>query len=863
MGTCVRVLCFIEKENKMKRFLSILLCLTMLLSTVAIFSSCSDLMNFVDPDEPDDTPSGGVTPPPQEPGKNVLEVSDETAAIDLTDYTLYYSGTSSTDSQNAAKQFAQDIGDATGLSVRTIRVNASTTFNSKQILVGVAGADATLTALSALDGHGWVITTVGEALVIAGTTQIFTNMAMDYFTEHYLNGAGGSEETAVLSINQEVVFNNASVVTLTADGKYCYEIVYSEILDDEEGWEHVIPGNHSGGNAVDTIDLPVRIAKNLDAYLYEFIPVKDSVKIESDINNHEREICVGLVDREACAEAMSQLDVTEYGVFVRDSKIIVGAWNDECMEEAFDLFKKVVSDSYYLDADNNANVVLPANYSTKQTNEELIGTDGERRWATDFPKPTGAGIQLAGTLSSGDNNLIYSYQGNGVTAAAFDTYCQKLVSQGYTLVQSNTLDSNKFATYKNTSTNVTLHVEYAAYANRDTMTTSYYLAPQYVQMFEPTLRITSAWLDDVTLPTTTLLNANQWQSINKVTDTMITQIDVDYSKNDKGCFFVITLEDGSFVVVDGSTNNNKVDDRLWEILNNLYVKAHGTAPTASKPIHIRAWLLTHEHGDHYTSTYHFFRDYGKKTNLKIDYLLSNFIDPQQDYNGMQASHYIYERLETLKSYHPGLQYIKVHTGQRFYMQNVCFEILYTHENIAPRRQHFSNDTSTVFKTIIYNTNGSGTKYNESVFTILGDASLIASTYMRGNYSVDTLNCDLVQIGHHGGFGCEKELYDLMSPTATFWTLDATTIENVCAESNRNNKSLEYPTGYHVMHKLKGHLYAFIAEGYATTVTITKNGAQYAASSLYDANYGHTESGAYNITYDNEYVIDVYDKYGSR
>ena len=135
--------------------------------------------------------------------------------------------------------------------------------------------------------------------------------------------------------------------------------------------------------------------------------------------------------------------------------------------------------------------------------------------------------------------------------------------------------------------------------------------------------------------------------------------------------------------------------------------------------------------------------------------------------------------------------------------------------------------------------------------ILGDAALITSTFLRACYTAETLNVDQVQVAHHGGFGCEKELYTLMSPMVTWWALDAGTTSNTCAASNKN-KGLEYAVGNYLMNEIEGHWYAYIADQYAVTLTLSANGPLY--HQLWDANcaYGASPSIAYNTTT----VIDI-------
>lgn len=808
----------------MKKTVSILLCLVLLLSCVGIFSSCSKYTG---------------TP----------EVSKKVVELDLTGYELTYFGDISNVTQQEIKDFAKLFQQKTGVAIKASKAASDGSATpGNQILVGTLSCEPTEKALKGIKGHGWTIRVIDNNIVIVGTTQIFTNIAIDYFIEHYLQvDPSVKTKNPVISVNKQVVLDKVPTVDVVSGETYNYTFVYSDELDDEPGWQHVIPGNHSGGNSKDDIDFPVALAKeNLPTAVAKALKLKGAPAASSDITVNEKEILVGITNRAEGYEAMKTLSTNQYALYVRGSKIILGAWNDEALDFASQMFQVALEDGRYTNEDGVKSIVFPADYTD-------VGTVNIN-WVTDFPKPEGENISLAGTLSSADDSLVYAYQGAGVTADAFDAYCEKLKDNGYKLVQSNTIDKNKFATYKNTTDNVTLHVEYAAYQNAADMTYSYNLAGQYIEDFTPTLRVTSAPLSSVVLPTEELLDSTANTKADYMLDSMITQVDVNYAAGDKGMFYIITLEDGTFIVVDGATNKNGLDDKLWTMLKNLYKKAHGYEATQKDSIHIRAWLMTHEHSDHYSVMLSFLKDYGKNDLLRFDYLIGNFTSETQDYNAMQPSHAVYNALDELKSYCPvgeAFKYIKVHTGQKLYIQNVMLEVLFTHQDMAPSRQPFFNDTSTIFKTTIYNTNGWGIVESEETLMILGDAGLIGSTFLRGMYSEATLDVNQVQVAHHGGFGCEKELYTLLSPTVTWWALDAATTNSTCNPDGKN-QGLEYIVGRYLMNELEGHKYAYIADGYSTTLVISDDGPLY--NKLYDANFDFEQ--AENITYDNNSVIDV-------
>ncbi len=807
----------------MKRIISVLLCFVLLCSAVGVLSSCSSRYTG----EP--------------------KVSRRKVDVDISGYTIIYDGDISDASKEGIKDFADRIEEATGESLKTMQASATgASVDGGAIYVGLVSSVLTEDAIDSIDGHGWTIRVDNDEIVIAGTTQFFTNMALEYFEEHYLPGGGSSTDTSsVLTINKKVLLENIPTIDLFSDGVCHYAMVYADYLDDTAGTEHIIPGTgHSyGGDSEAKVDKPVDMGTSISTAISDTLAYSGTITVRSDATETAKEILVGVTDRDVANNVYQDLAADQYGLIIRDGKIMVAAWNDEAIGLATTMMTSAIEDSYYA---SDSSIVLPADYSKIETMDSS--------WVTDFPKPTGANIYLAGTLSSADNGLVYAYRGIGVNATAFDNYCATLVSNGYTLVQSNTIDGNKFATYKNTAENVSLHVEYAAYAND--INYSYDRAGQYADTYEPTLRIVSAPLTVNSALPSDLINANAIKSVTKITDSMVTQYDAASVSSNKGMGWIFTLEDGSFILFDGAVNLAGAQDRLWTILNNLYAKAHGSAPSSSNPIHIRAWVISHEHSDHYGMMKAFLQKYGKNYPLKVDYLLANFTSPTQDYNAMQADHYVHDNLAILKGYcSTPFEYIKLHTGQKLYIQNAVLEVLFTHEDTTPLRQPFFNDTSTIIKLSIYNTDGSGNVNKDAsgndvveTFMQLGDASLIGSTFLRAMYSDETLDVDQSQVAHHGGYGCEVELYDIMSPTAVWWSHNTSFAAGVYNPDKRENESLQYRVGHHIIYELYGCEYAFVADKYAITVNLTENGAQY--GSIWNA-YNNT-----SISYDNETTIKL-------
>ena len=188
------------------------------------------------------------------------------------------------------------------------------------------------------------------------------------------------------------------------------------------------------------------------------------------------------------------------------------------------------------------------------------------------------------------------------------------------------------------------------------------------------------------------------QNYIKVTDGSLSTVFLD--GNAVGHSYVVSLEDGSFVVVDGGNNYNDAPLRLYNTLVGLYTKIYGTAPTTQSPIRIAAWYVTHSHGDHYGAFRAFLNTYGKNgsNTVRLDYLIGNFPDRTAVYSvggdttQMGTMSYIAGMQAMVQG---GFQLVKVYTGQKLYLANLEIETLMTFNDHAPFIIDNSNDTNTV------------------------------------------------------------------------------------------------------------------------------------------------------------------------
>ena len=113
------------------------------------------------------------------------------SGVNLSEYTVIY-GDGSGYFKDIAKSVAADIKTLTGTKVESDAVKQSDKWeknDDKEILIGNTDRPESLKALEKLKGYSYSITTDGDKIVIVGTTNMLTCLAVQKFGELYLNGS--------------------------------------------------------------------------------------------------------------------------------------------------------------------------------------------------------------------------------------------------------------------------------------------------------------------------------------------------------------------------------------------------------------------------------------------------------------------------------------------------------------------------------------------------------------------------------------------------------------------------------------------------------------------------------------------------
>lgn len=246
----------------------------------------------------------------------------------------------------------------------------------------------------------------------------------------------------------------------------------------------------------------------------------------------------------------------------------------------------------------------------------------------------------------------------------------------------------------------------------------------------------------------------------------------DHWQIDCGALMVIKLADNSLFIIDGGHERQSSNTALEAFLDFAY---NITGQEPGSIINIKGWYFTHAHGDHVYFAHAFAKKYHEYLNIQTTFF--NIPSFQTIPNGYDAGTFLMK--DTFNKHFPDCKHVKLHTGQRFSLQGVDFEVLLTHEDMV-------NESGT---STIYNFNDSSTIIRITIdgksFMILGDTDTLGQSTILKMYQSDTLKSDVVQVSHHG----YNDLPELYSAIAAPLALFPNSQENAGENSGNSNKYL--------------------------------------------------------------------------
>ena len=230
--------------------------------------------------------------------------------------------------------------------------------------------------------------------------------------------------------------------------------------------------------------------------------------------------------------------------------------------------------------------------------------------------------------------------------------------------------------------------------------------------------------------------------------------------NNGGMSYVVQMENGHYIVIDGGVQNSANTQYL---MNYLIANKTGEKPM------IDAWMFTHQHGDHLDNAFYILNNYSDQIEVKrfiytwgtpdSSRLESAQIDEINNYT---------TQFNNLRSKYPNTQLISMKQDDIYTIGTVKIHVLITAEQYAAEHSrdgkiHDLNYLSAVFKmTFTQNTLSTD---DDTTFMVVGDASYRRLTYLVDRYGSE-LQCDVLQAAHHGLEGGEKTFYQAVDPDIT-------------------------------------------------------------------------------------------------
>ena len=717
------------------RILSSALALLLLLSLVTGCRTTDDLQSETTTDilydviTTDDLKEENTTD--TEPtGETTYPVDPNGLLVKIDDYILYRP-TSSTAAINTACNTLNDaVSRATEkkFSTKVDKVKDPSEIDPEafEVLIGTTNRPESTEAMALLNGLGYVIRRYGNKIVINANSATLLQEAVAVFTEEFVLPTAGygyfilPEE---LSVIRDGVKGEALV---GSNRESNFKICYSQDLDAVEGPK---PEGSSMNNRVDYV---VKCANEFHTLITNYFKMEckigvDSVRPGGTPDSSKPEILVGFTNRPETLTFLSELSPTQYGFGLVGKKIVIAGWSAETTEMALDLFISNLERYLVIDETGDKNLVL--------LDGEIV-TGSCAKWNENIPAYSG------GTLSAVMEGLgsCYEIYITQTSVTEYLAYRDTLAASGYTLHQENTIGNNRFATYYNDLT----------------MIHAYYIGNT------SSVRIVTENMSECVLPK----NEDPYTRLQGAIMTF-TMVDLDNEAGNFGNCFVITLEDGSFIVHDGGGDSGDDDITLYNVLKKLNKRKDGK-------IVIAGWFLSHEHWDHFKNFYDVVMAHLDEITLENIY----YNQPAQTirYNSGNPNEYISGGSMARLAKSTGANLVKLHTGQTVQIRHLTVEVLYTQEDLCPKQIYHFNNGSMVTRF----THGGQT------VTILGDIEDVASEIMVEMYDEAALRTDMMTVAHHGSGGTTA-LYSLFKPTVVLWPTN---------QAHADNQLKSTTTGYY-------------------------------------------------------------------
>lgn len=260
--------------------------------------------------------------------------------------------------------------------------------------------------------------------------------------------------------------------------------------------------------------------------------------------------------------------------------------------------------------------------------------------------------------------------------------------------------------------------------------------------------------------------------------TTLWQFEVDHSLIDCGMCYIVRCCDGSFFVIDSAHMYSVNDDK--RIIEFLRKQSGGKKPV------VAGWFFSHAHEDHickFLDIVEYHRD-----EIEIEKVYYNFpaIDNKDRIYWGECGQAVLQRFEDVMAANTDIKCINLHSGQRFFVRNLEFVVLCTHEDVYPVPFKDFNDSSA---SLMMHAEGSKVLFP-------GDSSIESDKVIVPRWG-DYLKCDVVQVSHHGHTGTSPEFYRLADAECALFAVTEIKYDEEYPRQESNRVAVEIAKEYHI------------------------------------------------------------------
>jgi hypothetical protein len=272
--------------------------------------------------------------------------------------------------------------------------------------------------------------------------------------------------------------------------------------------------------------------------------------------------------------------------------------------------------------------------------------------------------------------------------------------------------------------------------------------------------------------------ATSQEDCENIYPSVLWQYEVDHALIDCGMCYIIRCCDGSFFVIDSAHMLSSFDNiRIIKFLRQLN--------NGEKPL-VSGWYFSHSHDDH-VAKFLDILDYNRDE-IDIECIYYNFppVTHRDNECWGENTRRMTTRFEETVIKHPDIKKVILHTGQRFFVRNLEFVVLCTHEDVFPNSLEDYNNSSTA---LMMTANGSKVLFP-------GDCSDESDKILVGRYG-DYLKTDIVQISHHGHQGTSCEFYRLAAAKCALFPITQIKFDEELPKQKPNRVAIELAEEYHI------------------------------------------------------------------